>query len=312
VSLSSFIAAFANFVNADIQTAMPILLAATGLIFNERTGVVNIGVEGVMLMGAFAGVAGSFLLGNVWLGVLVAIVAGGILGLIFTFLVETARADQVVVGMAFNLLGLGLTTMINRAMFGLNTTPPRIDSFHPVNIPVLSKLPFFGIAFFTHTYLTYLAFLVIPLVSFIVFKTNIGLVLRSVGEHPRAADTVGINVVRVRYIAGMVSCMFGAVGGAYLSLSQLNFFTEGMTAGRGFIALAAVVFGKWSPVGVLGATILFGAGSALSYQLQTLNSYISSNQLLLTLPYVLTILGLAGFAGKAVGPAASGKPYIKE
>ncbi len=302
---------FANFLNTDIQTAIPIMLAATGLIFSEKAGLVNIGIEGVMLIGAFTGVAASNLLGNAWLALCVVILVGGIMGLLFAFLVETARADQVVIGMAFNLLGLGLTTMLNRAVFGVNTSPPKIDSFHPLNIPGLSNIPFFGTAFFQHSALTYIAFAAIPMVSYVVFKTNIGLKLRAVGEHPRAADTVGINVVKVRYLASMVSCMFGAVGGAYLSMSQLNFFTENMTAGRGFIALAAVVFGKWSPWGVLGAALLFGAGNAVSYLLQASNTQISG-QLILMVPYVLTIAALAGFVGKAVGPAASGKPYIKE
>lgn len=287
------------------------MLAATGMIFSERAGLVNIGIEGVMLIGAFTGVAASFILGNAWLGILMVIIVGGLLGLLFTFLVETARSDQVVIGMAFNLLGLGMTTMLNRAIFGMNTAPPKIDSFLPLNIPVLSKIPYIGTAFFQHSSLTYLAFILIPIVFFVVYKTNLGLKLRAVGEHPRAADTVGIKVVRIRYMAGMVSCMFGAVGGAYLSMSQLNFFTENMTAGRGFIALAAVIFGKYSPVGVMGAALLFGAGNAVSYLIQATNSHIPGN-IVLMIPYVLTIAALSGFVGKSVGPAASGKPYIKE
>jgi len=311
MSLPSIINTLASFLNTDIQTAVPIMLAATGMIFSEKAGLVNIGIEGVMILGAFTGVAASFFLGSAWLGLLIVIIIGGLLGLLFVFLVETARSDQVVVGMAFNLLGLGLTTIFNRAIFGLNTAPPKIDSFHPWHIPVLADIPYVGVAFFQHSSLTYLAFAVIPVVSFIVFKTNIGLKLRAVGEHPRAADTVGIKVVKVRYIAGMVSCMFGAVGGAYLSMSQLNFFTENMTAGRGFIALAAVIFGKYSPLGVMGAALLFGAGNAASYIIQATDSHIPGN-LVLMIPYVLTIAALAGLVGKSVGPAASGKPYIKE
>ncbi len=311
MSLSSIAGTVANFINTDIQTAMPIMLAATGMIFSERAGLVNIGIEGVMLIGAFTGVAGSYMLGNAWLGLLLVIVVGGLLGLMFTFLVETARSDQVVIGMALNLFGLGLTTMLNRAVFGTNTSPPKIDSFRPLHIPFLSNIPYVGPAFFQLSSLTYIGFAAIPVVYYIVFKTNIGLKLRAVGEHPRAADTVGINVVRIRYIAGMVSCMFGAVGGAYLSMSQLNFFTENMTAGRGFIALAAVIFGKFSPVGVMLAALLFGAGNAVSYLIQATNSTIPGN-LVLMIPYVLTIAALSGIVGKSVAPAASGKPYIKE
>ena len=311
MSLSNVAGTAASFINSDIQTAMPIMLAATGMIFSERAGLVNIGIEGVMLMGAFTGVAASYMLGNAWLALLMVILIGGLMGLLFTFLVETARSDQVVIGMAFNLMGLGLTTMLNRAIFGMNTSPPKIDSFHPLDIPVLSKIPFLGAAFFEHSSLTYIAFAIIPIVFFIVFKTNMGLKLRAVGEHPRAADTVGIKVVRIRYIAGMVSCMLGAARGAYLSMSQLNFFTENMTAGRGFIALAAVIFGKYSPGGVMVASLLFGAGSAVSYLIQATNSHIPGN-LVLMIPYVLTIAALSGIVGKSVGPAASGKPYIKE
>lgn len=300
-----------NFLSADLRTAMPLLLAATGLIFTERAGIVNIGVEGMMLVGSLAGVAGSFFLGNAWLGVLVAMVAGGLLGLFFAYLVVTARADQVVIGTAFNILGLGLTTSFARVIFGVNTAPPQIDSFKPVAIPVLAKIPILGPVLFNHSELVYLGLILVPVVHFILFRTTLGLKIRAVGEHPRAADTVGINVFKVRYGACIVGGMLAGLAGSYLSLSLLNFFTENMTAGRGFIALAAVIFGKWTPAGTLGAALLFGAGDALQYRLQAANSGIPY-QLLLMIPYILTIAALAGFVGRAVAPAASGQPYEKE
>ncbi|BCV22426.1 ABC transporter permease [Moorella sp. Hama-1] len=300
-----------NFLSADLRTAMPLLLAATGLIFTERAGIVNIGVEGMMLVGSLAGVAGSFFLGNAWLGVLVAVVAGGLLGLFFAYLVVTARADQVVIGTAFNILGLGLTTSFARVIFGVNTAPPQIDSFKPVAIPVLAKIPILGPVLFNHSELVYLSLILMPLVHFFLFRTTTGLKIRAVGENPRAADTVGINVFKIRYGACIVGGALAGMAGSYLSLSLLNFFTENMTAGRGFIALAAVIFGKWTPAGVLGAAMLFGAGDALQYRLQAANSGIPY-QLLLMIPYILTIAALAGFVGRAVAPAASGQPYEKE
>jgi len=300
-----------NFLAADIRTAVPLLLAATGLIFSERAGVVNIGVEGMMLIGSLAGVVGSYFLGSAWLGVLVAILTGIVCGLFFAYLVVSAQADQVVIGAAFNILGLGVTTSFARVIFGVNTAPPPIDSFHPVAIPVLSKIPVLGPVLFNQTELVYLALVLVPVAHFILFRTALGLKIRAVGEHPRAADTVGINVYRVRYGACIVGGALAGLAGSYLSLSLLNFFTENMTAGRGFIALAAVIFGKWTPLGTLGATLLFGAGDALQYRLQAANSGIPY-QVLLMIPYLLTIAALAGFVGKAIPPAASGKPYSKE
>ncbi|SMB92025.1 nucleoside ABC transporter membrane protein [Thermanaeromonas toyohensis ToBE] len=308
---NTWLAEIINFLAADIRTAVPLLIAATGLIFSERAGVVNIGVEGMMLMGSLAGVAGSYFLGDAWLGVLAAVLTGAICGLFFAYLVVSAQADQVVIGTAFNILGLGVTTSFARVIFGVNTAPPAIDSFHPVAIPVLSRMPVLGPVLFNQTELVYLALVLVPVVHFILFKTALGLKIRAVGEHPRAADTVGINVYRVRYGACIVGGALAGLAGSYLSLSLLNFFTENMTAGRGFIALAAVIFGKWTPLGTLGATLLFGAGDALQYRLQAANSGIPY-QVLLMIPYILTIAALAGFVGKAIPPAASGKPYSKE
>lgn len=308
---NTWLAEIINFLGADIRTAVPLLIAATGLIFSERAGIVNIGVEGMMLIGSLAGVVGSYFLGSAWLGVLVAILSGIICGLFFAYLVVSAQADQVVIGAAFNILGLGVTTSFARVIFGVNTAPPSIDSFHPVSLPVLSKIPVLGPILFNQTELVYLALVLVPVAHFILFKTALGLKIRAVGEHPRAADTVGINVYRVRYGACIVGGALAGLAGSYLSLSLLNFFTENMTAGRGFIALAAVIFGKWTPLGTLGATLLFGAGDALQYRLQAANSGIPY-QVLLMIPYLLTIAALAGFVGKAIPPAASGKPYSKE
>ncbi|MEW6621717.1 MAG: ABC transporter permease [Bacillota bacterium] len=308
---SNIVDIVANFLRADIRSATPILLAAIGLVFMERSGVINIGVEGMMLIGTLSAVIGSLYLGSAWMGVLVAMLSTGLIGLLFAFLVVTIRANQVVVGMAINILGIGLTTSLARIIFGLNMAPPKIDTFKAYTIPVLSKIPVLGPALFNQMAIVYLALLLVPITHYLLFKTTIGLKVRAVGEHPKAADTVGINVFKVRYASIVGGAMLSGVAGAYLSLGLLSFFSEGMVAGRGFIALAAVIFGKWSPIGALGAALLFGAGDALQIRMQAMGSSIPY-QFLLMLPYILTVVALAGFVGKSTPPAASGIPYTKE
>lgn len=306
-----FIDVLANFLAVDLRTATPILLAATGLVFMERSGVVNIGAEGMMLIGSLAGVVGSYYFGSAWIGLLVAALSGGIIGLIFAYLVVTVRANQVVTGTAVNILGLGLTTSFARVIFGVNTAPPQIDAFKAYAVPLLSRIPVLGPAVFHQMPPVYIALLLVPLAHFVLFKTTIGLKVRSVGEHPKAADTVGINVFQVRYATIVVGSMLAGMAGSYLSLGLLSFFTENMVAGRGFIALAAVIFGKYTPAGALVAAALFGAGDALQFRLQALGSTVPY-QFILMVPYVLTVAALAGFVGKVTPPAASSQPYSKD
>ncbi|MEL7610414.1 MAG: ABC transporter permease [Bacillota bacterium] len=300
-----------TFLTSDVRTAMPILLAALGLVYSERAGVVNIGVEGIMLIGALASFAGSFFLGNAWAGMAVAMLCGLLIGLVFAFLVVTVKANQTVIGMALNIFGSGLTITLNRIIFGINASPPPVDSYSNVPVPVLSKIPMLGDILFNHNVWVYIAIGILIVAHVVLFKTELGLRIRAVGENPKACDTLGISVSRIRYGTVLYSCAMCGLAGGYMSLAQLNFFIEGMVSGRGFIALAAVVFGKWKPLGILMAVLVFGAGEAIQFKLAAAQNSIPF-QFTQMIPYVLTILALIGLVGKSQGPAASGRPYIKE
>jgi simple sugar transport system permease protein len=299
-----------SFLAADFRMATTILLPALGLIIMERSGVVNIGAEGTMLVAALAASIGSLLSGSPWVGFLLGGLAGMSVGALFAFIVVTVKANQIVTGIAFNILALGATTTINRVLFSGRTDVARIAGFVVQPIPVLASIPILGPSLFSQMPIVYLALLLVPLLHFFMYRTTLGLKIRAVGEHPEAADTAGVNVQKVRYASIIGGSFLIGLGGGYLSLGILNFFTENMVAGRGFIALAAVIFGKWNPWGALGATLLFGFGDALQIRLQALGSPVPY-QFLLMLPYLLTIAALAGFVGKAIPPTASGKPYVK-
>jgi ABC-type uncharacterized transport system permease subunit len=300
----------AAFFAAGVRLATPLIFTAIGGIFSERSGVVNIGLEGMMLTGAFAGVVGAFYTGNAWLGVLTAMAAGALMALIHAFLSVTIRGDQIVSGAAINILGLGLTTYSLRIIWGLQDKP-HVAGFAVWKIPVLGDIPFIGEVLFQHIPLVYLAFLLVPVAHFVLFRTSWGLSLRSVGEHPRAADTLGISVVRTRYICVLISGALAGLGGAFLSIGQLQTFLENMSAGRGFIALAALIFGKWMPVRTMAACLLFGGAQAATVRIPALN-YSVSPQLLSMFPYLLTLLTFVGLVGKTTPPAAEGTPYVKE
>jgi ABC-type uncharacterized transport system permease subunit len=298
------------FFAATLRLATPLLLGALGCLFCERSGVINIGVEGMMLSGAFAGVAGAYYTGNPWLGILVGLAVGALLGLVHAFASVTVRGSQVVSGIAINLISVGLTTYLLRLFWGLQEKP-RVAALPVWKIPVLGDTPYVGEALFQHIPLVYLAFLLVPLAHFVLFHTSWGLSLRSVGEHPRAADTLGIDVLRTRYMCVMISGALAGVGGAFLSVGHLQTFLENMTAGRGFIALAALIFGQWMPVRTMAACLLFGAAQAAIVRIPALN-YSVSAQLLSMFPYLLTLLAFVGLVGRTTPPAAIAKPYSKE
>lgn len=295
---------------AAIRAATPILYPALAGIFSERAGVLNIALEGVMLISAFAAVVGSYYTGNPWLGVLCAIVAGMLTSLIHAFMCINMRADQAIVGTGINILGAGLPSFLLLKLFGSQGISPIVERIHKWRVPILADLPIIGPILGEQSPLVYICLLMVPLSWYVLFKTPFGLRLRAVGENPRAAETVGISVYGMRYAGVLISGFLAAMGGAFLSVSYLAQFVKLMTAGRGFIGLAAMIFGRWNPWGALFACLLFGFADALQAAAQAANVPIAP-QFLRTLPYVLTIIALVGAMGKAEPPAYVAKPYEK-
>ena len=300
-----------HFINTDIRMMMPILIAAMGLVYGERAGILNIGAEGIMLIGAFVGYAGAVFTGSPWVGILAAMISGGVVGLLFGFLVITLQADQTVVGAGLNIFGLGLSTTLNRVIFGVNSNMPRANTFEPLDIPVLSDIPVLGELLFQYNILVYLFIAILVVLHIVLYRTKLGLKVRAVGENPRACDTLGINVYRVRYGAVIFSTMLCGIAGAYLSIAQLSMFSENMVSGRGYIALSAVVFGNYSPLGTLVAGLVFGGGQALQATLAAMQTNFP-DEFLQAIPYLLTILVLVGVVGKSATPAAETIPYDKD
>ncbi len=300
---------------STLRFAAPLAFAAMGGIFSERSGIVNIGLEGMMLAGAFFGIVVVAETGQWELGLLGAMAAGGVLAALHAGVAIHLQGDQIISGFAINLLALGVTGYLFRSLYGRQGTPELEERIPNVHLPLIEDIPFFGDLLGDLSLMIWLMFAVV-IVSFIVlFKTPIGLRIRSVGEHPKAADTVGISVYKVRYAAVILSGVLAALGGAYLSFGFGNAFNENMTVGRGYIALAAVIFGNWRPFGAFGACLLFGFSSALALRLQgspLLPSDLASANLLSALPYVLTLVVLVGVIGRSRGPAAAGRPYVKQ
>jgi ABC-type uncharacterized transport system permease subunit len=294
---------------AMLRYATPLAFASLGGLFSERSGVVNIGLEGMMLTGAFFTVWGADRTGTWTLGLAIGIAAGGLMGLLHAFFSISLRADQIVGGTAINFLALGITTYLFVKLYGSEGTPSDLSTIPSVHLGFLGH-GFIGEVFGRLNLLIWVAIVLIFVVWIVVFKTPIGLRIRACGEHPRAADTVGINVYAVRYGAVVLSGMLAAAGGAFLSLGFNGSFTPNMTAGRGFIALAALIFGNWRPFGAAAACLLFGFASALGVALQTYSLSIST--LFTALPYVITLVAVAGVIGRSIPPAAVGRPYVKQ
>lgn len=299
-----------GFMIATIHVATPLLLSATGELIAERSGVLNLGVEGMMLTGALAGFLGAYATGSPVLGWMLAILAGGLVALIFAYFAITLRAHQVIVALGINLSMLGATGFVFRLLFGVSASAPEIKPAQIVPIPWLSQLPFVGPVLFQHALLVYLAFMAVPVVWWLLFHTPWGLTLRSVGENPQAADAVGISVARVRYTATVIGGAFAGLAGAYLSTVSLNVFLEGMTGGMGWIAVAIVIFGNWRPAGIVLAALTFGGAEALQLRLQNAGIGIP-REFVVMLPYVLTLVALAGVVRRSRAPSQLCVPFAR-
>lgn len=305
-----------EFYAAIMRVTTPLLLAAMGGLLAERAGIVTFSMEAMILMGAIGGVVGSGLTGNVWLGLLVAILFGMLIGLVYALMAVTVGANQIVTSVALNLGALGLSSILYNSIFAqaggeVVQEVIRVPSLSTWKIPLLGDIPILGNIFFNHLPLVYVAFLLVPVVWFVLFRTTWGLKIRAVGEHPHAADTVGISVVGVRYTTILIAGALAGLAGAFLSIGQLNGFQENISAGRGFIAYTAIVFGKWQPLGVFLGTLLFGLANALQLRIQALNLNIPY-QFLVAFPYLVTLIVLVLAVGKASWPAASGTAFKRE
>ena len=291
-------------ISSSIRFSIPYTLSGLGGTYSERSGVVNIGLEGMMLTGAFTAVAVTNASGSPWLGLLAAIFAGMLLGLIHAVVCVTFKADQIVSGLAIIIFAAGITVFFSWLFY--NKT--QIQAEARLHVPFLHDLTAFQILFSEIPPLIFLTAAIVIASHFIIFKTVFGLRLRSVGEHPKAADTLGISVDRMRYTGVIISGALSGMAGAYLSLEHAHYFVKGISAGRGFIGLASMIFGKWTPFGTAGAGLLFGFGEAIKPYLPK----VVPSQFIDMIPYVLTILVLASAIGRATPPAADGIPYIKE
>ena len=301
-----------SFLAATIRMAIPLLIAALGLVVSEKAGLMNIGVEGTMLSGAFAAFAVAYYTNSYWLGMLAGMLAGCFVTLVFAVASIKFRAPQVVIGCAINMLGSGFTAVLFRKLFfDSQTGGTQVQSFPSLDIPGLSSIPVLGETFFSHNIVVYIGFLLVPAVWFLMNRTSIGTRIIAVGEHPKAADSLGINVFTTRYAATLFSGLLMGMAGAYLAIAQSNTFQVDMTGGKGYIAMAVVVLGKWKAGGVLLGALIFGGANALQMALQNAGLNIPNN-LILMVPYIVTVLAvLAACKQKAIDASAKGVPYVK-
>lgn len=291
------------------RMAIPLAFAAYGGLLSERSGVVNIALEGMMLVGAFFGMLGSYYTGSAFLGVIIGALSGGLIGFVHAFITQRMKVNHIVSGVALNILALGLTTYLLRSIFQHAGSSPTVKGLPLWHFGIIDRIPILGPLFSGYDPMFYLAIIIGIALSFVLFHTPIGLRIRAAGENPDAAKTAGVNIKLLRYGAVITSGILGGLSGVYLSLGQLSMFSEGMSNGRGYIALAAVIFGKWSPAGAAGAAVFFGFFDALQMRLQgqTLWGINIPSEFMLMLPYILTIVALAGFVSKSIPPAALGR-----
>ncbi len=298
----------ANLWQVAMVSAVLLLLPALGGVISERSGVVNIAMEGMMLTGAFFAVWADLNWHSPWIAVLVAMIAGGLMALIHAVVTIRFRADQIVSGIAINIFAAGLTVYLVRTIYGVQDVGHVVpaEALPNWSVPILSAIPFIGQVVFQQNVVVYIALILLVLVEIVLFRTRLGLRIRAVGEHPQAADTAGLNVYVIRYGAVITSGLLSGLAGAFLAIGVSNTFVPNMTDGRGYIALAAMIFGKWTPRGAFVACIIFGLGEAIYAN----NSTIHVSQFLLSmLPYLITLIVLAGLVGRSTPPAADGIPY---
>ncbi len=301
----------ADFLATSLRLSVPIIFAALGGVLSERSGVFNIGLEGMLLAGCFGAAVGAYFFGTPFAGVAVGMFFGLLGALILAYLSITLGVNQIVSGIAINMLMLGLTAFLSRIVFEGQANTMTLSGFKPIAIPLLSQIPVLGPVFFNQDLLVYAMYAMVAGGLWLMYRTRWGLNIRAVGENPRAVDTAGIPVAALRYACVLTSGAIAGLGGCYLVLSQIFLFSEHMSAGKGFIALAAVILGRWNPLGALLACLLFGVFDALQLRLQFANPEVPY-QAFVILPYAVSILALVGLVGKPTPPAAVGIPYKRE
>jgi simple sugar transport system permease protein len=297
---------------AGVRLAVPVLLAALGETINQRGGIFNMGLEGIMLISCLVGFTAAYYASSAAVGTLAGVLCGAVVSLILGWLYISLRVQQTIVGFIFNIFAIGLTTFLYRAAFGLTVITPQAPIFTKISLPLLSEIPFLGPILFDHHILVYLTPFLVVLAQWLLFRTHLGLNIRAAGERPDAADTAGINVARTRYMCMAMAGALQGLAGAALVLGQLGVFRDNVTAGRGFIGLAIVIFGRWNPYTALVAAFVFGAADALAMSLQLLGSPMPP-QFLLMLPYLVAALAMSGVVGgQARPPGCLGQPYTRE
>lgn len=306
---NSLVIALIGIIAATLRLATPLIFATLGGVFSEKSGVVNIALEGIMTAGAFFGVYGSFLTGNPWIGVLFAMVAGAVIAALHAYLSINLKADQIISGVGINVFSSALTGYLIVKFFKTNSQTSVVASV-PYPIEFMGKIPVVGPILKELNWFVFLAFALVFVSHYVIYKTPLGLRIRSVGEHPKAADTLGVNVYSIRYLCVILSGVLGGLGGATLSIGIMNLYRENMVSGRGFIALAAMIFGNWKPVNAMWASMLFAF--AETFQLFAKGfGWTIPGEFYAAFPYIMTMFVLAGFVGKTQGPIASGAPYEK-
>lgn len=302
---------FIGLLSATLRMATPLIIATLGEVFCERSGVLNLGIEGVMLFCSLVAFLTAYFTNNLWLGILFAILVGILFGILMAFFTVNLGVSQHVSGLGITIFASGLSLFTYRQIIGSPQIPPTIETFKTFAIPFLSKIPFIGPILFDQYILTYIALILVPIVSFVIYKTNFGLSLRAVGENPEAADALGINVYKTRYIALIIGGALMGLAGSFFTLAYFNMFLYGIVGGRGYVCIALVIFANWDPTKVLLGSLLFGGVDALQLRLQAIGFNIPY-QFFLMMPYVLTIVVLILVARNAIAPSSLLKPYRRE